>query len=101
MAAGGPITRGLAPERMSRLSALWDRAASAGGATCGLRLFRVDHQAAAHAFAFALCDQVGFRAEGQMDDAAFARGHGREFVRRTGLADFFSRDRGSHAEFLN
>ena len=39
-------------------------------------------------------------AEGEVEDAALARGHGGEVERSSGLANFFRGYAGSHAEFL-
>src|ERR1019366_6229842 len=44
--------------------------------------------------------QIGLIAQGEVDDAALARGHGSEVERRSGLANFFGGHLGGHAEFL-
>jgi hypothetical protein len=61
----------------------------------------IDDEAAAHAFTFAFSMKVGFVAESKMNDAALARRHGIEAVRRAGAANFLSGNAGSGAKFLN
>src|SRR5579871_1313132 len=67
----------------------------------GLLIFRVDDQMPAHAFAFALSVQVGFVAQGEMNDAALARGHRREVIRRAGPAHLLGGNISRHAQLLN
>src|SRR5579863_7393512 len=79
---------------------LWKntRGGPSGG---GLVIFGIDHEATAHAFAFAFGVQVGFVAKGEVDDATLARRHRAEVIWRAGLANFFGGDSGGHPEFLN
>jgi hypothetical protein len=60
----------------------------------------VEDYAAVEAFAVAFGAEVGLIAEGQVDDAALARGHGSEVEWGSGLANFLGSDRGGHAKFL-
>lgn len=60
----------------------------------------VDYYAAAQAFAVAFGAEVGLVAEGQVDDAALARGHGGELVGSSGAANFFGGDGGGGAKFF-
>jgi hypothetical protein len=53
-----------------------------------------------HAFAVAFGAEVGLVAEGQVDDAAFAGGHGSKLVGGSGAAHFFGGDGGGGAEFF-
>jgi len=60
----------------------------------------VDHDAAMHAFAVAFGVKVGLVAEGEVDDAALARGHGSEVVGSSGAANVIGGDGGGGAEFF-
>src|ERR1700691_1384062 len=66
----------------------------------GFVVGRVEDYAAVEAFAIAFCAEVGLIAQGEVDDAALARGHGSEVERGSGLAYFFGGDVGGHAKFL-
>src|SRR5690348_10109701 len=51
-------------------------------------------------FAAGLGAEVGGVAQGQVDDATLAGGHGSEFIRRTGTANLFSSNSGGCAQFV-
>src|SRR5271155_5122805 len=69
--------------------------AGGGFVVCG-----VEDYAAVEAFAVAFGAEVGLLAQGEVDNAALARGHGSEVERGSGLANFFGGDTGGHPEFL-
>ena len=66
-----------------------------GFVVCG-----VEDYATVEAFAVAFGAEVGLVAEGEVDDAALARGHGGEVKWGSGLANFFGGYGRGHAEFL-
>ena len=77
------------------------RQGAAGGPTGGgFEVGGVEDYAAIEAFAVAFGAEVGLVAEGEVDDAALARGHGSEVERGSGLANFFGGDGSGHAKFL-
>jgi len=77
------------------------RERTAGGlAGCGFVVRRIEDYRAVEAFAVAFGAQVGLVAEGEVENAAFARGHGSEVEGSSGLANFFGGYTGGHAEFL-
>jgi len=65
-----------------------------GERACRLRACSrwVKDDAAVEAFAVAFGAEIGLVTQGEVDDAALARGHGSEVERRSGLADFFGSD---------
>ena len=66
-----------------------------------LVVLRIDDQTAASAFALAFGVEIGLVAQGEVNDAALARGHGTELVRRTRAENFFGGDGGRGTEFLD
>src|SRR5579863_1350109 len=85
------MTRRLCPLRQG---------AAGGSAGGGFVICRVEDYAAVEAFAVAFGAEVGLVAQSQEDDAALARGHGREVKGRSGLANFFGGYGGGHTKFL-
>src|SRR5580698_3169337 len=88
--------------RMTNIFVRYPLRESAAGwfGVCRFVVGGVEDYRAVEAFAVAFGAEVGLVAQGDVDDAALAGGHGGEVKWSSGLANFFGGYRGGHAEFL-
>src|ERR1700722_1230370 len=95
------------PRRLSPHELGWfdsDRILGQGAAgwfvCCGFVVCGVEDYAAVEALAVTFGAEIGLVAEGEVDDAALARGHRGEMKWGAGLANFFGGYACAHAKFL-